>query len=935
MSQIHDIARKIYSTEFYDDSSKDGGKNLINSISAWLETNIGQLNILIHSEYRVTENLDVCPRLGPEEIAIFIQLYLKEYYKRKSQAVLKNVTESDVSTGESSFSMSDWIELREGDSQIKRQSLISTPQQKIQAAQAYKSISAEADVKIKEFVQYYNIYKSLPRQVLEEGFSGKASCLNNKHGCETEEYKCYTKTQTETVFYTPTKTHECHEGHTPTITETEKKTVVKTNTETETDTSTNTETQTETITNTETQTGTSTNTETQTDTSTNTETQTETITNTETQTDTSTNTETQTDTSTNTETQTDTSTNTETQTDTSTNTETQTETITNTETQTGTSTNTETQTETITNTETQTDTSTNTETQTETITNTQTQTDTSTNTETQTETSTNTETQTDTSTNTETQTETITNTETQTETITNTQTQTDTSTNTETQTETITNTQTQTDTSTNTETQTETSTNTETQTDTSTNTETQTDTSTNTETQTETSTNTETQTETSTNTETQTETITNTQTQTETITNTQTQTETETNTQTQTETETNTQTQTETETNTQTETITTSFTFSPAGPCCEYGFRTQSISSQSNITIPSSESSNETTIKNIHSDAVGASMCMPRATGNSSSYSVQLKVNNKDFMLIEGNGSLEGETIYMDKLFESSGAHSFSMESVASGNSVCCSNKDVSDVINTETVNGAWLNNEIELTQTNPFFNTVSMKNWNICYDTVDESITPTTYYINNQFFTLNAAVTTKKKIKNNHIIFIDVGGQCYDVVLANTDPNLFDLVQEYIPPTYTSSPTETTCGYGTCAEYTLCDIDEYKDNPCNDASRCPSTVSELEKFYIALGEGELPSNGVYINGRCYSLNDITVNAELCGANSAADCGGSAFNFKNQNEYNSGFVTRHSELTSSDKFDTCSECCACTCSTTCFSCKIVSGVCEMTIPCYT
>jgi hypothetical protein len=865
MSQIHDIARKIYSTEFYDDSSKDGGKNLINSISAWLETNIGQLNILIHSEYRVTENLDVCPRLGPEEIAIFIQLYLKEYYKRKSQAVLKNVTESDVSTGESSFSMSDWIELREGDSQIKRQSLISTPQQKIQAAQAYKSISAEADVKIKEFVQYYNIYKSLPRQVLEEGFSGKASCLNNKHGCETEEYKCYTKTQTETVFYTPTKTHECHEGHTPTITETEKKTVVKTNTETETDTSTNTETQTETITNTETQTGTSTNTETQTDTST----------------------------------------------------------------------NTETQTETITNTETQTDTSTNTETQTETITNTQTQTDTSTNTETQTETSTNTETQTDTSTNTETQTETITNTETQTETITNTQTQTDTSTNTETQTETITNTQTQTDTSTNTETQTETSTNTETQTDTSTNTETQTDTSTNTETQTETSTNTETQTETSTNTETQTETITNTQTQTETITNTQTQTETETNTQTQTETETNTQTQTETETNTQTETITTSFTFSPAGPCCEYGFRTQSISSQSNITIPSSESSNETTIKNIHSDAVGASMCMPRATGNSSSYSVQLKVNNKDFMLIEGNGSLEGETIYMDKLFESSGAHSFSMESVASGNSVCCSNKDVSDVINTETVNGAWLNNEIELTQTNPFFNTVSMKNWNICYDTVDESITPTTYYINNQFFTLNAAVTTKKKIKNNHIIFIDVGGQCYDVVLANTDPNLFDLVQEYIPPTYTSSPTETTCGYGTCAEYTLCDIDEYKDNPCNDASRCPSTVSELEKFYIALGEGELPSNGVYINGRCYSLNDITVNAELCGANSAADCGGSAFNFKNQNEYNSGFVTRHSELTSSDKFDTCSECCACTCSTTCFSCKIVSGVCEMTIPCYT
>lgn len=171
MGQIDAIAEKIYNSEFYeDDADESSVKSFKTRISAWLESNIGLLNILIYKDYRINSYLDVEPALQPEEIAIFTQLYLKEYYKRQSQSALKNVTSSTTTTttGESSFTMSEWTELREGDSSIKRQSLVSTPQQKIQAAQAYKSIANEADIKLKELVHYYNSYNSEPRQIVSE-----------------------------------------------------------------------------------------------------------------------------------------------------------------------------------------------------------------------------------------------------------------------------------------------------------------------------------------------------------------------------------------------------------------------------------------------------------------------------------------------------------------------------------------------------------------------------------------------------------------------------------------------------------------------------------------------------------------------------------------------------------------------------------------------
>ena len=47
MGQIDDIASNIYTTEFDDEADASAISQKKTEIAAWLETNIGQLNILI------------------------------------------------------------------------------------------------------------------------------------------------------------------------------------------------------------------------------------------------------------------------------------------------------------------------------------------------------------------------------------------------------------------------------------------------------------------------------------------------------------------------------------------------------------------------------------------------------------------------------------------------------------------------------------------------------------------------------------------------------------------------------------------------------------------------------------------------------------------------------------------------------------------------
>ena len=428
-SQVDEIAESIYESEFYD--FFDSGvaedvpkiKTFKARISAWIETNIGQLNILIHSNHRITKKNDICPRLRPEEISILIQLYLREFYKRESRLALKGVSSSSSSTttGESSVTMTDWVELREGDSSIKRQSLITTPQQKIQAAQTYKSISKEADLRIKDMVQYYNLYNSLPRQVVSQGIK-TTSCDKKPKDCKEELVDCPEKAAT----LTPTP--PCNEPtSTLTATETQTSTVTPTITKTTTTTSTLTHTSTPTFTSTSTTTETP-DVPTPTLTLTATSTSTTTLTHTSTSTLTHTSTSTLTHTSTPTVTHTSTSTATETP-----DVPTPTPTLTLTATSTSTTTLTHTSTSTVTHTSTSTVTHTSTATETPDVptpTPTSTLTATSTSTTTLTHTSTPTLTHTSTSTLTHTSTPTLTHTSTSTLTHTSTSTLTHTSTST-------------------------------------------------------------------------------------------------------------------------------------------------------------------------------------------------------------------------------------------------------------------------------------------------------------------------------------------------------------------------------------------------------------------------------------------------------------------------------------------------------------------------
>ena len=155
-NEIGEIATGIYKYDFGGSSSSTNGFQ----ISGWLETNIGELNSLIFSCYS-GEN----PGLGLEEKSIFRQLYLKSYYEGESRKILQGVqTTSTETEGSGEIVTSDWTELREGDSYIKRVATLATPATKTQASKTFLQFSQDADVSLKDLVYKYNLYRANPAE---------------------------------------------------------------------------------------------------------------------------------------------------------------------------------------------------------------------------------------------------------------------------------------------------------------------------------------------------------------------------------------------------------------------------------------------------------------------------------------------------------------------------------------------------------------------------------------------------------------------------------------------------------------------------------------------------------------------------------------------------------------------------------------------------
>lgn len=146
---ITGFANQIWQNEF------DGNTGISeNYILYWLQNNIGNLNVLLNTEFVVSGG-DFEPRFCAEESGIYTQYFLKEFYKKESRKVLQNIT--------SPVGNVDWISLSEGDTTIRRNN-------RNEVAKTLIQQSKDAGIELKDLISNYNNYRSSPRQVA--GFDG-------------------------------------------------------------------------------------------------------------------------------------------------------------------------------------------------------------------------------------------------------------------------------------------------------------------------------------------------------------------------------------------------------------------------------------------------------------------------------------------------------------------------------------------------------------------------------------------------------------------------------------------------------------------------------------------------------------------------------------------------------------------------------------------
>jgi len=148
---MNDLGRIASGITTYDFPNDTGTYN-IGFVSGWLETNIGELNGLIHEEYSIDATGNVRSGntgLAPVEENIWATLYELYYYQKSSREALRSFTYSDSV---------DWITLKEGDTTIQRQN-------KNSVSKTYIDLSKEANERLDNLLYQYNYQKSSPVQV--------------------------------------------------------------------------------------------------------------------------------------------------------------------------------------------------------------------------------------------------------------------------------------------------------------------------------------------------------------------------------------------------------------------------------------------------------------------------------------------------------------------------------------------------------------------------------------------------------------------------------------------------------------------------------------------------------------------------------------------------------------------------------------------------
>lgn len=143
MSALEELADDIFQNEFDSDTSHA----TYDSVLGWLNNNLGLLNTLINTSF---DGLDA-PLLN-EEKSIYKQIYLYNFYGKKSRNVLRGIMGSATTAGDNILSVKD------GDNAIQFTN-------KNEVSKVYKGMAEDCKKLLDDMVAKYNIYGAKPLQV--------------------------------------------------------------------------------------------------------------------------------------------------------------------------------------------------------------------------------------------------------------------------------------------------------------------------------------------------------------------------------------------------------------------------------------------------------------------------------------------------------------------------------------------------------------------------------------------------------------------------------------------------------------------------------------------------------------------------------------------------------------------------------------------------
>lgn len=142
MSQLGELAESIFSSEFDSDIATTNATLIL----AWLTENLGLLNTLINSSFS-----GVDPGLKLEEIAIYKQIYLTNYYSKQARNALRGIM--------STTSSDNILLVADAGNRIQFTN-------KNEVSKTYRDLAKDSKELLDSLIYKYNLYASKPLQVV-------------------------------------------------------------------------------------------------------------------------------------------------------------------------------------------------------------------------------------------------------------------------------------------------------------------------------------------------------------------------------------------------------------------------------------------------------------------------------------------------------------------------------------------------------------------------------------------------------------------------------------------------------------------------------------------------------------------------------------------------------------------------------------------------